>query len=375
MISAVLIMSGFRDSIIQQLVGIDSHISIKNFDSNNSYESKPITIDSDSYLNLQNISGIKSISTFASKPAILKTKSDIHGIIVKGVGKEYDFDYLKSSLVEGRMIKYKKKGRSNEILISKRVAKMLNLKLGDKVSVYFVQNPPRARRFTICGIYQTNLVKFYDELFVIADIGHIKKLNKWKKNQVSGYEIKISDYDKIDKLERQVRRTVPNILEDGSALRIASIKKNYFQIFEWFSLIDINVLVTIGIALFLAIFNICGSVLVLVLEQTKSIGILKAIGAKNKQIRQIFILQSLKLLKKGLIYGNIAALTICFIQQQFEIISLNPATYFIDKVPIKFDIISILGLNAIVVVFVSASLLVPTLIISKIRVSKTIKFD
>lgn len=370
-----MIMEGFKNSITDQLVGIDSHISVKNFDSNSSYQSLPIKVAEDKLATLRSLPNVKSVSGYISKPAILKANNEIHGVVLKGIGSVYDTSFLHKSIIKGQLPDFSGKKKSNHVLVSEWVAQTLGLKVGDKLSAYFVQKPPRVRRFTVSGIYKTNLTKYYDEIIVIADSRHLTKLNKWQPQQVSGYEVRLHQIDQLPQTERQIKSTLPLFKEEGEALKVANLYDTYYGLFEWFKLIGNNVFLVIVICLFLAVFNIAASAIVMVMEQTRTIGTLKALGVRNGQIRRIFVLQSIKLLLKGMLYGNGLALVLSLVQKFTGVFTLNPNTYFVDRLPISYNFLHLAGLNLLVFVAIVLSLFIPTIIISRIRVSKTIKFD
>ncbi|NJK87506.1 MAG: ABC transporter permease [Bacteroidales bacterium] len=321
------------------------------------------------------IFGIEHIQVFATKPGIIKTKDQIQGAILKGIGSDYDWSFFSENLKEGTIFQVSDTGRTDKVLISGYLSKLLKLKVGDRFAMYFIDERPRARPFTVSGIYETSLEEF-DRQFVLADINHIQSLNDWNKNQVSGFEVILNNFDDIDYMTYVVSGIAgARFYEDGSKLRVLNIKQKYPQIFDWLGLIDWNVLIILTIMLVVAFFNTSSGLLIMILDRTNMIGILKAIGSENRTIRRIFMYQAGYLLLKGLFWGNLIGLSICFIEYYFKPLKLDQGSYFIDYVPIHFNIGSILLLNAGTLVLTLVVLLLPSLIISRISPARTIRFN
>jgi len=278
-------------------------------------------------------------------------------------------------LVEGDIISMDDSTKSNEIIISEYVSNLLELKLGDKITVYFVQDPPRMRPFKISGIYKTSIEDF-DKSFAVVDLRHLQKLNGWDSTMVSGYEIIIDDYDRLQPLTDSVYELAGyNFTEDGSRLKVANINQLYPQIFDWLNLQNINVWIILSLMLVVAGFNMISGLLILILERTNMIGLLKALGYNNWKIRKIFLYQSGFLITKGLLWGNVIGITICIIQKHYGVIPLDEATYYIDKVPINLKVIHLVYLNIGTLVLTIAMMLIPSYLITKISPAKAIKFN
>jgi lipoprotein-releasing system permease protein len=278
-------------------------------------------------------------------------------------------------MVEGSVFQVNDSATINSIIISKHIARILNLNVGDKILAYFIQEPPRMRAFTISGIYETSLAEF-DEKFALVDIKHIQKLNNWTDNQISGFEVLINDFNNIDKLTQDVRDIVGfNFNLDGTKLRVMSIKEKYPQMFDWLNLTDMNVWVILILMISVAGFNMVSGLLILTLERTNMIGILKAMGTKNWSIRKIFLYQSGFLISKGLFWGNIIGIAICFLQAKFQIIKLDPTSYYLDAVPINLKLWHILALNSGTLAITVIMLVIPSYIISRLSPEKTIRFN
>ena len=375
MIISVAIVVGFKNEIRKKIVGFGSHIQIVNYDSNTSYETSPVSQNQKFYSFLDSVEGIDHIQVFATKPGIIKTREDIQGAIVKGVGSDFKWDFFNENIVEGKSFSVNDSLKTNEVLISKYLSSLLKLRVGDKFVMYFIDDRPRPRAFVISGIYETSLEEF-DKQFILADIGHIKKLNNWEDDEISGFEVLIDDFDDVENMSFIVSAIVGGTLSDeGSALRVINIKQKYPQIFDWLMLVDKNVWIILGLMLVVAVFNMISGLLILILDRTNMIGILKAVGTETGLIKNIFLYQSSFLLVKALFWGNIIGLGICWIQHYFKIIRLDQSSYFIDYVPINFSFLYFFLLNLGTLVITMIVLLLPAHIISNINPVKTIRYN
>jgi len=375
MILAVAILTGFKQQIREKVVGFGSNIQIMNFDSNISFETTPIS-DSQKFIpTIKQIPGIEHVQVFATKAGIIKTDEDIQGVVLKGIGSDFDWSYFKSNMVDGSVFTVTDTGRTNKVIISKKIADMLRLKTGDTFAMHFIQDPPRMRPFTISGIYETSLEEF-DKMYVFCDIGHIKKLNGWSNDQVSGFEVFINDFDKLDEMTSEVRDAIGyNITEEDTKFKVINIMIRYPQIFDWLNFQDINVIIIIFLMLIVAGFNMISGLLILILEKTNMIGVLKALGAENLTIRRVFLYQAAYLIGKGLFWGNFIGISLAFLQLKTGIITLDPSSYYIKTVPVNLELTHILLLNAGTMVAIMIMLLVPSQLISRITPIKAIKYD
>lgn len=376
MILAVAIASGFKKEISNKLIGFGSHIQIINYDTNISYETVPINKDQIFFEDIKNLKGVKQIQQFGMKAGIIKTKSeDIHGVVLKGVGSDFDWTFFDRNMVAGKTFRVTDTSKTDQIIISEHIANLLKLKPGDKIAAYFIQEPPRMRVFSISGVYNTSLAEF-DEKFILVDLGHIQRLNNWEKNQISGYEVIINEFSQIDYITREIRDIVGFQFDpSGAKLKIQSIKEKYPQMFDWLNLTDMNVWIILILMTAVAGFNMVSGLLILILERTNMIGILKAMGTKNWSIRKIFLYQSAFLISKGLLWGNIIGIAICFIQLKFQLFSLDPSSYYLEAVPINLELWHILGLNLGTLAITVLMLVIPSYIISKLSPEKTIRFE
>jgi lipoprotein-releasing system permease protein len=375
MILAVSILTGFKQEIRDKIVGFGSHIQILNFDSNISFETVPIS-DTQTFVPvIRKMKGIKHVQVFATKAGIIKTDKEIQGVVLKGVGTDFDWSFFKSNMVAGTTFTVTDTGRVNDVIISKKISDLLMLKPGDSFAMHFIQDPPRSRKFTICGIYETDLEEF-DRMYVFCDIGHIKRLNGWKDDQVSGFEVFIDDFDKLDEMTMAVRDAIGyRIAEDETKFKVSNIRIKYPQIFDWLNFQDMNVIIIITLMLVVAGFNMISGLLILILEKTNLIGILKALGSENRNIRKVFLYQAVYLIGKGLFWGNIIGIGIALIQLKTGILALDPSSYYIKTVPINLQLSHILMLNAGTMAAIIMMLLVPSQLISAITPVKAIRYD
>ena len=375
MLIAIAVVVGFKEEIRKKTIGFGSHIQITNFDSNNSFEMQPIRVNDTLISEIQALPDIKHVQRFVTKPGIIKTEEDFQGMVLKGVGAEFDWDFFKSNLVEGEVLELTDSVSKNEVLISKALADKLKLKLGDSFFTYFFQEQIRARKFTIKGIYSTNFAE-YDNLFIISDIRIAQRLNGWTPEYFSGLEILINDFSLLDKASMQVYAVAANKFDDeGNGYFIQNIRQLNPQIFSWLDLLDMNVWVILLLMLAVAGFNMISGLLILILEKTNMIGILKSYGAKNWSIRKIFHYQSIFLIGKGMFWGNLIGLIVCFIQYQFKVIPLDPASYYTATVPITFNWLYIILLNIGTLVVSVLMLIGPSFLITKISPAATMRYE
>ncbi len=375
MIVSVAVVTGFKNEISRKVVGFASHIQILNFDSNISFETKPIDSQQEFVDDLRNDPDILDIQVFGTKAGIIKTKSDIQGVVLKGVDSEYNWDFLKDYLVEGSVPDIKDSVQNDNVLISKYIASLLKLELNEDFLMYFIQDPPRMRRFTVTGIFETSLEEF-DKTFVYGDLRHIQHLNDWSEDQVSGFEVNIRDFRKLDEETYKVMNSVGfGFEDDGSRLKVINIEDKYPQIFDWLNLQDMNVLIILILMLVVAGFNMVSGLLILILDRTNMIGTLKALGSPNVSIRKIFLYQSLFMIVKGLIWGNIIGVGICLIQNYFGIIELDQSSYYLSTVPINLNLLYIMGLNLGTAIVIILMLIVPSMVISRISPALAIRFE
>ena len=375
MILAVAIVIGFKKEVRNKMIGFGSHIQISNFDTNYSYESQPIAA-SDSLLQfLSEKPEITHVQKFATKPGMIKTDKDFLGIILKGVDTEYDWTFFKENLIEGEILRISSDSTTTNVIISKNISDKLGLKLNDSFLTYFIQENVRARKFTITGIYQTNFSD-YDKLFVLADIKQVRRLNQWDNDLVSGLEILVTDYDKLDDFAFNLYFEMQEKQDRlGNSFYVRSIKQLNPMAFAWLDVLDTNVIVILALMILVAGFSMISGLLIIILERANMIGILKALGENNTSIRKIFLHISLFLIIKGLFWGNVVGLSICFIQNKWGIIKLNPEIYYLSEVPIDLHFSSVLWINLGTLIAVISMLIGPSYLIARISPAKTIRFE
>lgn len=380
MILSLAIVTGFQNEIKNKVIGFGSHVSIAKFDNNVSYEPQPIPQKQDFIEDLKKNPAIKHIQVFATKNGILKTNTENEGVVLKGIDTDYDWTFIEGNLITGKRISFNDTAASKDILVSKTISDKLNLKKGDKLLVYFVTKKKandstdfvefeqRVRDFKICGIYETGFEDL-DAQAVFVDIKQIKKLNYWEQDLVGGFEIQLKDLGKLDEVSTQINESL------SYELTAQGIKESNPGIFGWLDLMDSNAIIIITLMVIVAAINMISALLILILEKTNSIGLLKALGASNQSVRSIFLNLAFKLIAKGLLYGNIIGISICFIQMKWKILTLQKETYYLDHVPINFDILHIALLNAGTIVVCMVFMLLPTLVISKITPVKALRFN
>ena len=375
MILAVAILAGFKTQVREKVVGFGANIQIVNFDSNLSFETAPINEGQDFIPKIKQIPGVRHVQVFATKAGIIKTNDEIQGVVLKGIGSDFDWSYFSSNMVDGNVFTVNDSSLTYNVIISKKIAGMLRLRKGDSFIMHFVQDPPRMRKFTISGIYETSFEQF-DEMYVFCDIGHIKRLNGWKDDQVSGFEIFIKDFDKLDDMTTAVRDAIGyKITEDEEKFKVTNIRIKYPQIFDWLNFQDINVMIIIFLMLVVAGFNMISGLLILILEKTNMIGVLKALGSNDITIRRIFLYQAAWLIGKGLFWGNLIGIGLAFLQLKTGLVSLDPTSYYIKTVPVNLQLTHVLLLNAGTMAAILIMLLVPSNLISRITPVKAIKYD
>lgn len=377
MILAVAIVVGFQKEVESKVNGFAAHLQIVNYDNNQSYQTGPVQTDQVPVGRIKNIAGISHIQKFATKPGMIKAGDEIQGVVLKGISKDFDWGFFEKNKVKGTQIPLDSV-RTDQIWISEQLSDRLKLKLGDQFRMYFLnenENVPRIRQFSIGGIYRTGLEEF-DLMFVLVDIRHVQRLNSWEENQVSGYELFITDMDQLDNMESQVRNEV--ILaqkENEPSLHVVNIKRKFPQIFDWLDLLDMNVWIILILMVIVAGFNMVSGLLVIILERTQLIGILKSMGAANANVRKVFLYLSAFLIGKGLIWGNLLGISLCFLQDYFHVIHLDPTSYYVSTVPINLSLTHLLLLNLGALAVTMLMLIAPSWFISRISPEKTIRFD
>lgn len=378
MILSVAVVTGFQNEIKAKLIGFNSHIQISNYDNNVSGEPKPISKIQPFLEELKSNSDINHIEVYATKNGIVKTKTDNEGILLKGIDKDYDWTFLNKSFVQGKGFAIGDTV-SKSIVISKYLGDKLNLKLSDKMIIYFIvdrfdstgaktRTETSAKDFYISGIYETGLEDI-DKTLVLSDIRRIQKMNGWREDEVAGFEISVKEYKKIDEIGYNVDALI------GQGLVAMTIKQTNPAIFGWLDMMDINAIIILVLMVIVAGINMISALLILILERTNMIGILKALGAKNSSVQKIFMYNAIYLIGKGMFWGNILGISVALIQQHFGVFSLDAKVYYISQIPINLNILDILLLNLGTLVCCVLMLIIPSFIVSKITPVKAIRFS
>lgn len=368
-IIALAITAGYKKEIRDKVVGMGSHIRISNYDDNYSFEAVPFEMEQGLLQKLKQHPEILNIQFFATKTGIIKTDDQVEGVILKGIDSSFYWHDFQKNILSGNRIHIEEITPSQEILISSKLAKKLKIGMGEKVRTYFVQDPPMQRSFTVAGIFETGLPDF-DENFAIVDLRHVQKLNGWDSTLTGGVEILISDYDQIDQVKNEINDMI------GYHLKAESVKQIYPQLFEWIDLFDTNIIVLLVIIIFVCVITMISTFFIIVLEQTPTIGILKAIGMQNRGIRSTFMLMASRILIKGILIGDGIAFLLALLQKHLHLIKLDASVYYVGYIPIELNFWPIFAVNIGVLVICLAILTLPASYISKkITPVNAIRFD
>jgi lipoprotein-releasing system permease protein len=383
MLLTVAIVLGFKNEIVSKITGLTTHIAVSNIDIQSGGEPGAITVSTDTVKLLRALPGVEHVQPVAFKNGLLKTDKDNEGIVLKGVDKTYDFSFIEKHLTEGRLPVFSDSAAGREVLISSRLASRMDLKQGDRISVYFVtqrelidslsgatvtSSDHRSRRFTVCGVFKTGFPE-YDERLCIGDLRQLRMLNSWPAGAAGTYEIRVKDFRQVDEVSGQVGDLL------GFSYQCSTVKEIYSNIFLWLEKLDVNGIIIIVLMVAVATVNMITALLILILERSQMIGLLKSIGMPNVSVRKIFLRISLLLTGRGLLWGNIAGLLLLFVQYQFNIIGLDSDTYYVDHVAVELSWLHFIVLNIATFVVCALMLWLPTLIISRLTPVRTLKWD
>jgi len=376
MIITVSVVLGFKHTIRDKVVGFGSHIRIENILTEQTASPTPICISDTLKRNIKAIPGVRYIAPYAMTQGILKTDSDFLGVIFKGVGKDYDLCFLKQHLVSGKMPEFNDEESSYQLLISQQTADKLVLKAGDRVFSYFIGNDDvRVRKFTVAGIYQTNMNQF-DQLLCFTDYQVPIRLNGWEKDQCSGAELMVNDFERLEETARQVQHLITrNVDRYGETFTSQTIYESYPQIFTWLDLLDINVWIILALMVCVAGFTMISGLLIIILERTQMIGLLKALGARNSTVRHTFLWFAAFIISQGLLLGDLIGIGIVVLQQQTGFVKLDPASYYVDTAPMELNIPIVVALNVATLLISIFVLIAPSFLVSHIHPAKAMHFE
>lgn len=375
MLITIGVVIGFKQEISQKLIGFGGHIQVVNFDNNNTYEMQPVVTDSSMVAKIEQLPGVMNVHRFATKPCMLKTSETFEGVVLKGVEPDFDWRFFAAHLEAGELPIITDSVISKDILISRSIANALQLQVGDPIFAYFIQDNVRARRFRVCGIYNTHFSE-YDRLMTIGDVRQIQQLNQWRPEQFSGLEIQIDDLSHLEEVTDAVYFATANRFDvDGNSYYTQSIEDLNPQMFSWLRLLDMNVWVIIILMLAVAGFNMISGLLILILEKVNFIGTLKALGSDNPLVRRVFLWQALFLIFKGMLWGNVVGLVICALQYYFHLIPLDSGAYYVSFVPISFTWGYWALLNIGTVLISLLVLIGPSHIITHVSPAKVMRYE
>ncbi len=372
MICSICMVGGFTREIKEKIFGFWGEIHIHNLDNKSSFEAEPIDVSTININKIKSLSGVKIVSPYITKAGILKSKTEIEGIAVKGIDQHTDWTFINDYIVDGKAINYNDTAFSKDVLISKVLANKLNLKVDDNIIVYFLKKQttqPIGRKVHISGIYKTGLYE-YDEKFVLCDLRLLQQINMWQPNEVTGLEVRLKEMGKMDEIKDKIYYTIIDNTKYAE-----TIKEVYPSIFEWLNLQKTNEYIILLIMAVVALLNMISALIILILDRTQMIGILKALGVSTRKIEKIFIYQASYIIFYGLLFGNSLAIILCLIQKYTGIIKLNEENYYLSEVPVYFDIPKILVVNILTFVICFLVLYIPSRIIGRISPIKAIRFD
>ena len=376
MLVSVSVVFGFKHTIRDKVIGFGSHITISEYMTLHAAEQQPIVVNDSLMKILRNVKGVKHVQRFAMKQGILKTDSDFLGVMLKGVGEDFDAKFIAQNIIEGELPAFSSKASKQQIVVSKIMADKLHLKAGQKVFAYFIDNNGlRARKFTIAGIYQTNLKK-YDEAICFTDIYTTVKLNGWEDDLATGAEIEVYDFEKVDQTE-EILVNIVNRTTDrhGNIYSSATIRDLNPQIFSWLNLLDLNVWIILALMVCVAGFTMISGLLIIILERTNMIGVMKALGARNKTVRHTFLWFAVFIIGKGLLWGNVIGIGLILLQRFTGLVQLDPVTYYVSTVPVEINIPIFLLINVSTLIISIFVLIAPSYLISHIHPAKSMRYE
>lgn len=362
-----MILGGFQKTVSDKVYDFTGHYQVQRFTMSNSFEENPFSLQADFVRNYSSIPKIEKVQSFAHKAALIKGDQEVEGVIMKGLGDDFDTLNFQQYLVEGRFLNFPEEGTSNEVVISKYLANRLLLEVGDRIILYFVQNPPRYRRVEVVGIYET-LLENFDQKIILGELQTIRNLNGWSSDEVGGLEVFVKENP-----NDEITRSIEDNLDLD--LKLINSENKYLEIFDWLKLLDTNVYVFISLIGFVAIFNMGAILFILIMERTQMIGLLKALGAQDFQIRRIFFWNGMRILGRGLLIGNAIGLGFGLLQDLFRIVPLDPQSYYMSYVPIEWNWPVFIAINLGITLLTALVLWIPVIVISRVNPIQSIRFD
>ena len=368
MVVTMLILLGFQETIEDKIYNFSAHLQVRKLTFSSSYETQPVSTSSDFFQHWQEIEHLSHVQEYIYKPGLLKHNEEVYGIVLKGVDTSYDSSRIVPYLKEGRFIQLDSTGRNTEVVISTKIARIMEINLHDDIIVFFIQKPVRFRKLKVVGIYETGMEDF-DTRQLFCNIGLVRRLNGWEADQAGGFEVFVDKKSEIDGMQ--------SVLNDEVDADLYSRKSSdvYVQVFDWLQLLRQNVMIFLIIILVVACFNMVSILFILIMERTPMIGMLKALGSTNRQIRSIFRYNGMLIILRGMAWGNIISIGFGLIQYHFQLIPLDAENYYMEYVPIAWNIPAIIGMNLLIFVVTYAILIIPTMIIARIQPIKSIRFD
>ncbi len=368
-IVSFLIMEGFQTTVKNRIYSFSANILITKLSLNNSMEEQPFDFNIALYKHPEEYELVQHVQEYSHKAGLIKSPDDVLGIVFKGVGKSFDQKAFQANIIEGEFFHFPDSGYSHEVVLSRVIADKINAKRGDEITVHFFQEPPRFRKLKVSGIYETNLSDYFDDKIIIGDLALIQRLNDWPDTVAGGLEVYVKDLDRVDEVYHEIGERM------DYDLFVEKVSDKFVQVFEWLGLVSRQVKILLGVILIVVCTNMISVILILVMDRTQMIGLLKAMGARDGLIRSVFVYQGINLVTKGLFFGNVIGLGLCYLQDTFKFIKLNPHDYYMSYVPIGWDWAMVMVLNVLMFSLVSVVLLLPTAIVSRINPIKAIRFD
>lgn len=375
MLVTIAVSFGFKHEVREKAVGFSSHLHISNYETAQDYEALPVAAGTTFLQRIACMDHVVHVQRYATKAGVFRTAEDFMGYVLKGVGSDYDLSFYSQYLKEGIVPQFSDSIASNNILISRIIADKLQLAVGDKVDSYFLQGAMRARRYTVAGIYETGFSE-YDRMFVITDLKAVQALNRWEADQVTGIEVMLSDFGKVEEMNWELGTLLDRTKDKyGEEYLVQSVENINPGLFAWLDVLDVNVWLILTLMIGVAAFTMISGLLILIIERTQFIGILKALGASDKAVRKTFLYLAMLIIGKGMLWGNVIGLGLCALQKQTHLIPLNPQDYYLDCVPIEFNWLFIVAVNVAMFVLSVLILIVPSHLISRIYPTKAIRFE